>query len=158
VSQTVTTAGGLTQSLSQTRTVTLANPDNPLSLTQLTGTYTLNGQSYITSYDAAAHTLTDTTPEGRTTVMTLAALGRAIREEVPGITPTDSTYDAHGRLVTLTQGTRSTTMTYGSDGLVAAVTDSLNQTTSYTRDPDGRVTGVRRADGAVFAFAYDPAG
>ena len=158
VSQTEQTPSGLINSLSQTCTVTLTDPDNPLSATQWVETDTVNGQSYTTTFDAAAHTLTDQTPEGRTAITTLDAKDHVIRVEVPGVTPTDYAYDVRGRLITATQGPRTATLTYGSDGLLASYTDPLNQTTSYTRDVAGRVIAEHLPDGQEIDFAYDLAG
>jgi RHS repeat-associated protein len=158
VSSTVQTPGGLTYQYQEGRTTTVSNPDDPFSLTQLVGTTTVNGQTWTDTYDAAAHTLTEVTPEGRTTVTTLDALGHVVREEVPGLTAVQYTYDSHGLLSRITQGPRVTTLAYGPDGLVASVTDPLNQTVRYGRDALGRVRAVTLADGRQFQVAYDAAG
>jgi RHS repeat-associated protein len=158
VSSTVRTTGGLTYSQSETRTATLSDRSDALSLTQLVETTTVNGQTYTTTFDAAAHTFTEQSPEGRTTVTTTDARGHVVREEVPGVTPVDYAYDPHGRLTRVTQDSRSTMFTYGADGLVQSVTDPLNRTTRYTRDTLGRVLTETLPDGNVIRFSYDAAG
>jgi RHS repeat-associated protein len=158
VSSAVQTPGGLTYQLSETRTATLSNPDNLLSLTQLVDTVIANGQTYTETFDATTHKITSQSPEGRTIVTTLDTLGHTVREELPGVTPTDYTYDPHGLLTKVTQGSRVTMLAYGTDGLVQSVTDPLQHTLSYTRDALGQIRTVTLPDGNVIQFAYDDAG
>ena len=63
----------------------------------------------------------------RTTVTTLDTLGHTVREEIPGVTPTDYTYGPHGLLTKVTQGSRVTMLAYGTDGFVQSETDALCQ-------------------------------
>jgi YD repeat-containing protein len=51
-------------------------------------------------------------------------------------------------------GNRTTSSSYGADGLVASVTDPLLRTTSYARDFNGRITTDTRPDLEVTAMAY----
>jgi RHS repeat-associated protein len=158
LSYTQQTPSGLTYQLSEARTATLSHPDNPLSLTQLVDTTTVNGQASTTTFDAAAHTITSLSAEGRTSVQTLDALGHVVREEVPGVTPVDYTYDAHGHLTRVTDGSRVTTLAYGADGYLQSVTDPLNRTLNYARDPLGQVLTETLPDGSIVQFTHDAAG
>ncbi|NIQ99730.1 MAG: RHS repeat protein, partial [Gemmatimonadales bacterium] len=79
------------------RSVSLAEPDNPLSLTTLTDVVSINGRTFTSIYDAASRTFTDTTPGGRQEVTNIDAQSRVVQEQVPGLAPISNTYDARGR-------------------------------------------------------------
>ena len=85
-SMTVTTPAGLKNTVTTTRTVTLSDPTNPLSLATQTDIVTENGQKYTTVYDASTRTITSTSPEGRTSTTTLDAKGRVVNGD-PGHRP-----------------------------------------------------------------------
>ncbi len=70
-SQQIVLPSTLTSTTSLQRAVTLSDPSDPLSLTALTDTRTVKGRVSTSSYSAATHTITDTTPAGRQTVRTL---------------------------------------------------------------------------------------
>jgi len=67
-------------------------------------------------------------------------------------------YDADGRLLTTTQGTRVTGRTYGLDGMLASVTNPLLETTAFARNARGDVLSKTRPDLEVTAFLYDGEG
>jgi len=117
-SLTVQTPGGLTSTLTTTRAVSLSNPADPLSLATQTDTLVINGRTYTSTYTQATRLLSTTTPQGRTSQVTLDAKGRVIQEQVTGLEPVSYSYDALGRLATITQGTgvdaRTSTLTYNS--------------------------------------------
>ena len=48
--------------------------------------------------------MTTTTPAGRQTVSTMDAQGRETRIQTGSLAPVDFTYDARGRLASVTQG------------------------------------------------------
>jgi len=160
--QQVSTAGGLVSGTSTQRAVTLADPNDLLSLTSLVDTRTVNGRVYQSSYDAATRTFTDTTPAGRQTVRALDALGRTIQSQVTGLAPTSMTYDARGRLATITHGTgaeaRTTTLDYDSSGNLAIITDAAGRQVSFGYDTAGRMTSQMLPDGRVIAYGYDANG
>jgi YD repeat-containing protein len=108
----VTTPGGLSATLTETREVMLADPYDLLSLNQATTTVTVNGRSYTSIFDAAAQEVTDATPMGRQRRTTLDTQGRVIEEQLAGLDPVQWTYDTEGRLTTLTQGPRTAVLTY----------------------------------------------
>ena len=56
---------------SRERTVTLTDPNDPLSLASQTDTVTVNGRVGTTAYDAATRTFTTTSPAGRQAVTTI---------------------------------------------------------------------------------------
>ena len=61
-----------------TRTITLADPHDPLSLTSATDTVTVNGRRYTSTFDAASLQMTDTTPLGRQRFTIMDAQGRVV--------------------------------------------------------------------------------
>jgi YD repeat-containing protein len=83
-----TTRGGLTATITTVRTVSLADPNNPLSLTALTETVRVNGRTYTSSYTAATKTMATTTPAGRQRLATINTLGHLVQEQVAGLLPT----------------------------------------------------------------------
>jgi hypothetical protein len=135
-SQAIAVPDGPTSTLTTARAVSLSDPDDPLSLTSSTDTVTVNGQAFTTSFDAASSSFTSTTPEGRQTVTTIDAQGRPLSTQVTGILPVVRSYDTHGRLSTITQGSdsaaRVTTFGYrSSDGFLGSITDALGRTVTF---------------------------
>ncbi len=148
--------------LTSTRTATLADAHDPLSLTSETTAVTLGGDITTTTYDAATRTFTATSPTGRTDTLTVDALGRFVTAQLGTLAPKHATYDAHGRLTTLTSGTgpsaRTLTYTYDAAGFLATITDPLGHSASLAHDPVGRVTSETLPSGTTLAFSYDAAG
>jgi RHS repeat-associated protein len=156
------TPGGLTYSVGVTRSVSLSNPNDLLSLTSLTDSLVVNSRTYQSQYTAATKQRTTTSPEGRQTVTTLDALGRVVKKERPGIEPISMVYDANGRLTTITQGpvgnTRDITLDYNPGGFVSSVTDPLSRTVSFEYDQAGRVTRQILPGGREVLYSYDANG
>ncbi len=159
---TFTTPGGLSKTITSTRTNTLSDQANPLSLSQQTETIAINGKTFSSLFDASTHTLTETTPVGRSSVFTLDDVGRVTHELVPGLNPVDYSYDSRGHLSSLSVGAGSDIRTlqfgYDSFGYLQALTSPLAQTQSFTRDKAGRVKQQFLPDGNKLKFAYDAAG
>ncbi|HEX2881999.1 MAG TPA: RHS repeat-associated core domain-containing protein, partial [Polyangiaceae bacterium] len=109
--------------------------------------------------DGNTRTFTTTSPAGRRTFRTIDEAGRTLSTQIEGLTPIDFTYDADGRLQTITQGDRVTTNTYHAAGLakgyLETITNALNQTTTFTPDGLGRTLAQVEPDGAVIGFSYD---
>ncbi len=161
-SLTVTTPGGKVLTTTNQRTVTLADPDNPLSLRTLTDTVTINGRVSTSVFDAATRTLTHTTPEGRRYTGIADERGRLIQEQFGNLEPGSYAYDIVGRLATHSQGvgagSRVSLLDYGSDGFLASWTDPMTRTVSFATDSGGRVTEQTSPDGGQVHFAYDLSG
>ena len=155
---TVTTPSGLRSSTSGARTVQLANPSDPMTLQTQTDTITVNGHTTTSVYTASTKTVTTTSPAGRTSTTTLDAEGRVAQEQAGGLTPVVYGYDARGRLSTVTQGTRTSQLSYDDDGNLASITDPANRTTAFSYDLAGRVTQQTLPDGRQISFTYDPNG
>ena len=71
---------------------------------------------------------------------------------------TVSTYDVYGDLLSVQQGTATTTYTYNSEGQLLSQTDALNHTTQYAYDYLGNLASVTAADNTVTTYNYNAAG
>ncbi len=136
-------SGGLTSTLTSTRTASLSSPANPLSLTGLIDTVTINGRKSTSTYDAAAKTVTNTSAAGRKAATPLDNLGRIVQAQVTGILDTNLSYDTRGRLAAISQGSspddRKATFSYNPEGYLDTVTDPLGRTASFDYDAAGRI-------------------
>lgn len=162
LNQATLNSSGLTMSLTGVRTAVLSDPGNPLSLTKLTDTVTLNGRSTTTLYDAASRTATTTTPAARQRITALDFKGRLIKVHVPSLAPVTVDYDERGRLRSLSQSdgtdTRTVNVSYNPQGYLETVTGPLNHTVSYHYDGAGRVTQQTLPDSRLIHYDYDPNG
>jgi YD repeat-containing protein len=154
----VTTPGGLTATVTGTRTVGLANPLDLLSLTHQTDTITMNGRPFTSIYDAASRTVTSQTPMGRRMVSTLDGLGRVVERRVAGLEPVRFSYNAVGQLMTVTQGSRHTLFGYDTQGRLATITDPLSRIVGFDYDAVGRTTRQLLPDGREVLSSYDANG
>ncbi|MFO0666030.1 MAG: RHS repeat-associated core domain-containing protein [Polyangiaceae bacterium] len=155
----------------ESRASVLATIGDPLSLQTETRTVsmnvaTCNGGSQCTKiqtqdvFDRSTGTITRTTPEQRTSTTHLDPVHEYVTQRsVPGIASVYFTYDTEGRLKTISQGARTTTLDYyATSGALRYVTDPLGRTTEYTRDPLGRVTSVAMPGGRTLGIGYDVMG
>jgi YD repeat-containing protein len=158
-SLTVAVPGGLTSTLTSTRTAVLSNPADPLSLTSQTDTLVINGRTYTSVFNQAAKTITTTTPASRVSTVTLDVQGRVIKEQVTGLEAVSYTYDALGRLSTITQGTganaRTSTLSYNTKNELTSVQDPLLRTVGFAYDLAGRITTQTLPDLRTIGYAYD---
>ena len=159
---TVRMPSGLTSSLAMTRTVTLSNPTNPLSLTSQTDTMTRNGRVTTSTYAASTKTITDRSAANRVVTTTLDVQGRVVRQQLDALEPVEITYDPRGRLSSVSHGTggaaRASSFTYNSEGFLETVTDPLSRTVRFTYDPAGRVLTQTLPDLRVIQTTYDANG
>ena len=150
---------GLTSQLSSTRSVTLLNPNDRLSLATQTDTVTLNGKTSTNVYNAVARQHTFTTTAGRVIRTATDLQGRPTQVTMGGLAPASFAYDARGRLATVSQGsgtdTRNMALAYDAQGNVASITDPANRTQTFTYDPAGRLTVQTLPDGRQIRFTYD---
>lgn len=150
----------------KSQTVTLDTPEDPLSLSALTETESINGAAFTRTYDASTRTMTLRTAEGRVITHTLDVKGRISRIAVPDLTPVDLIYDSSGRIEQLRQGVEGAPGTrvvrFGYDpasGYLETITDPLNRVTRYERDATGRVRAQTLPPGnRQVSFDYDKAG
>jgi RHS repeat-associated protein len=158
----VSAPGGPTMVASTTRSATLTEPFNPLTLESLEDTSTVDGRTSTSHYDAATRTLTLTSPEGRVSTMVFDLLGRVVSSQFADLEPVTVSYNALGQLETLTAGTgldaRVSSFTYGADGFRQSITDPLGRTATLERDLAGRVTRKTLPGLVDIDFSYDAAG
>ena len=152
---TVQTPSGLTAMTTVSRTATLTNNDDPLSLIQQTDTVTTNGRTATVDYTAATRTYIATSPTGRTRTTVVDGQGRVTSVQVPGINAINYGYDTRGRLQTIATGSRTTTLAYDNDGYLDTITDPLTRVVDFNYDPAGRVTQQILPDLRIIGFGYD---
>jgi RHS repeat-associated protein len=166
--------GGKTRTTSRTRTVTLANPDDPTSLLTQTDVMTVNGRSFTTLFDDTGPVplIRRTTAAGRVTVTELDAQGRPTRIEVLGamnLAPSELDYDdgsgdllAAGFLRSLRRGVglaeRRYDFAYDAQGYLAQVAGPLGTTVDLTYDAAGRVASRTLSGGEPLRLGYDASG
>jgi RHS repeat-associated protein len=162
-STTVTTPGGIVQTVVQTRSTTLSDLTNPFSVTSSVEAIIINDGSGSTlatlssSYDVSTHTRT-TVRGGLSITEVLDGAGRLVTRYVPGLAPVSITYDPFGRMRKLAQSGRIAGFDYGADGFLSAVTDPLGNVTSYVHDAAGRIASQRLPTGESIQVAFDAAG
>jgi len=158
-SATTTRPGGPTSTAGATRTVTLTDPDDLLSLEQLVETSTVNDKTTTSTYVAGTKTYTITTPAGRTSTIRLDSAGRTLGKRFGDLDETVYSYDGHGRLSQVALGTRTTTLEYDTGGfLPSKVTDPISGVGHFERDSDGRITTQRLQDDRTIGYVYDAGG
>lgn len=158
----ITTPAGLANRERFTRTITLADTSDLLSLETLTEIVNWNGATYTAVYDAASQQWHWETPDGRLSTMTIDDSGRPLVEQAASFLPVAYSYDNRGRLSKVTQGTgneeRTVTLTYNNLGYLNTLTNALSETTTFTYDDAGRLLTQTFDNGEVIAFGYDAAG
>lgn len=152
------TFGNLTMNTTYTRAATVGTAGNPFSLTTQTDTDTINGRKYTSAFTSSNRTYVDRTPVGRKATTVLDSLERISSVQLGTLLPAQLAYDARGRLSTITQGTRKTTLSYTVAGFLASVTDPIGLTRNFTYDADGHVLKKILADGRVITVTYDSNG
>ncbi|HWP04929.1 MAG TPA: hypothetical protein VNN72_04270, partial [Polyangiaceae bacterium] len=150
-------SGAPQQIREERRSVTLADRNDPLSVTTLETSSSVNGLTWRDTWNASASTRTLTSPEGRTVVQTLDEKGQLQSVQVGNLTPALFDYDANGRLVAVHHDARTTTLKYASSYL-ASQSNALGEKTKFARDAVGRPLTTTLPDGSVLATAFDANG
>jgi YD repeat-containing protein len=133
--------------------------------------YTFDNSGFLTKID-----------DGKGNMLTLSYVGGQLDQVTDNLGRTlDFTYDGSGRLISVTDGTRTVTFGY-SDFLLTSITDGRGKTTVFnydsgaipglitkitraegntpitmTYDADGKVINFTTGTGNVWTLAYDPA-
>jgi RHS repeat-associated protein len=122
----------------------------------ITETVRVNGKATTLVTDTLQATKTLTSPAGRSVTTDYDPTNLLVtRLSIPGLFDTTCGYDLRGRLTSITTGTRQSRFAYDSRGNLASITDPESQTTCYSYDAVGRMTGIDRPDGSSVGFAYD---
>jgi RHS repeat-associated protein len=149
-----------TSSFSQNawQTVTPNTPPSPFDYTSLKTQIETNGKRTDVVYTRSTGETVVTTPGGRKLYTTSDPLGKLTRTQLASYAPVHYEYDSHGRLVTVAQETRTTTIAYNAEGYVDAITNALGLTTRFTYDNAGRVLTRTLPDLRVIRYAWDANG
>ncbi len=158
----VETPEGVLQQQMSTRSVTLDDPYNLLSVETVTETSTVNGRTYQRVRDVGAGTAVMSSPEGREYSAAFDTYGRVSLLEAPGVEPVAFGYDDRGRVeeavVGVGLGARTWTFVYDLDGNLMSTMDPLGRVNEMTHDPIGRVLDSIAPDEATTEFDYDDNG
>jgi RHS repeat-associated protein len=163
----VETPDGLSLTSTTAANVSLADPGDPLSMTGMVKTVTVNGRASTAEFDANSRTWNHTSPVGRQRTTTLTSDGRVAAIQVADFEAATYTYDAKGRLDLVTVGTgpasRSTDFTYYSggpfDGFLQTIIDAENRTLSFDDyDLAGRVKKQTLPGAREVHYSYDENG
>jgi YD repeat-containing protein len=154
---------GLNYYESNSRSVTLNEPGNPLSVKTITDSTSIgNDPHYATTYDAAFRKVTTSTGAGRRSFAIVEEKGRVVSEETSGLAATTYERDEKGRVTNTTTGTgenaRSVSYTYDLKDRITKVTDHTGRATSFEYDAAGRVTRQTLPDVRVISYSYDENG
>ncbi|HLP40813.1 MAG TPA: RHS repeat-associated core domain-containing protein, partial [Fibrobacteria bacterium] len=156
------TPDGLELSVSNQRTVVLADSLNPLSLRTYFESKYVNGLEYVTRYVDSLRMWTTQTPVGRVDTVLVDSLGRLVETRVPGRESRTYAYDSRGRLASVTQGqgdqARVTEFTYNTAGRLSTIEDAEGRVFQYTHDVDGRVIRETLPDGREVEYTHDADG
>jgi RHS repeat-associated protein len=125
----------------------------------------VNGNTWSSTFDPSTFARTNISPVGRTSTTLEDDAGRPVQIQPSGITPTQLTYDGHGRLQTITQGTfvpgppdsgaapvpRTWTLSYDTSGFLSGMTDPMDASVTYSNDLVGqaRDTFLPESDGGA---------
>jgi RHS repeat-associated protein len=160
---TTKTPAGLARTVVESRSVTLADANNPFSVLTSTVTSTVNGgsgpagTSYSAIYDVGKHTRT-TSRGGLAVTEVLDDAGRLLTQSAPGLAPVSITYDSFGRPTKIVQSARAVRFDYGTDGFLSTLTDPDGNATKFLHDGAGRVTNQRLPTGDLIQVGFDAAG
>ena len=157
-SLTTRSPSGLTATTTRTRTAVLADPGDPLSVQTFAIATTTNGRTRTTSYNAATRTVTSTSPAGRQYITTLDIHGLPVRVERAGLLPVIKSYNALGQLTGITRGTRTSTLSYDSSGLLASMLHPNGGSTTYGYDAVGRLTSMTMPGSRTVSFSFSDEG
>jgi RHS repeat-associated protein len=150
--------GSHTMKMTGSRSVTLANSQDPLSLSTLEERSTINGAVWKSAYTAANRTMITTSPAGRTLTAIFDAKGRVLTSSYGGLAPLTFSYDGTGEINASGRGSRSSSFTYDGARRLASVTDPSGRTAQFTYDAADRVTRQTLAGGRAISFQYDADG
>jgi RHS repeat-associated protein len=154
-----TTDDGLQSILSRTRTTSLSDESDPLSLQTMTDTLTINGRIFTSSFDDATNRILVTSAEDRKTSCQLNQAGLVDAVDFgDDLKPIQIEYDNEGHILKLRQDGRATSYAYNTAGLIQSHIDTLGQEATYKYDAADRLIETRLSSGRKYSYNYDQAG
>lgn len=148
--------GGLEANLEVTRSCTLTDPKDPLSLATLTDIVNFNGRTSTTTFDAENQQVIYKSPAGRQSILNLDDRGRVVKTEVAGLEPVTFAYDEKGRLLSAMQGNQTIlSYSYDEQGRLSSLANAEGNQVHYTYDEVGRIVQTTLPSGRTYKFAYD---
>ncbi len=158
-SATVTTPDGIVNAMSFDRSVTLADPSDPLGIVTLEDTVVANGRTYTYTFDAASLSQTSTPPDGCATTTTLNVQGNVMQIDfMSGLDSILLQYDASGRLASAARGNQSWTYAYNGSTRPASRIDAAGNETGYAYDNADRLTRMTLPSEGDLSYQYDANG
>jgi RHS repeat-associated protein len=158
---TVTLPSGKAITSTSSRDKEMADVSNPLQFSKWLESTTVNDRYASVDYDRSTKTLTQTSPMGRVTELTLDDLGRPAKLVASGMPEVTWDYDGKGRVKTVTRTaggeTRVQSYAYDDNGWLDYFTDALNEKTDYGFDLVGRLDELIAPDLAKTAWDPDDA-
>lgn len=121
----------------------------------LTTSADVNGKISQSVFTRASGATVMTSPQNRTNKTVTDKYGRLMSATFATLAPIQFGYDTRGRLTSIKQSTRTSTISYDANGWVSSITNPLGQINAFTTDLAGRVTGMTLPDGRVINFGYD---
>lgn len=149
---------GLTATISGSRSSTLSDPGDPLSVTVQVDSFIMNGRVYQSTWNTSTRTLVYESPTGREVTREFDSQDRLISMEVPGFSPSTYEYDSRGRVKRTTQGSRITQYTYDTKGRLATSTDAAGRVTAYFYDSSDRLIKRVLPGNREVLYTYDSKG
>jgi RHS repeat-associated protein len=157
--QVESTPHSLQRETSQERTVELSNPSDPLSVSSLFDSVTVNGDTSTMEFDADTRTIVQTTAEGRSSETALDELGRAVStSSAPGQAPREVTFDGEGRVESVEQGDQALTYAYDQFDRVETRTNAAGEAVEFEYDDADRVVALTLPSGDTYTYSYDDNG
>jgi RHS repeat-associated protein len=160
----VRTPSGKERLVEISKTVQGGQSADPFSVEQIVTTTKVNGQAWVTTYTGANRTVVSVSPEGRSSSATLDQRGRLVESSTPGLLPVSFSYDQHGRLQTVTQGSgseaRVLTLGYrAEDGYLESAAGPIDtEVASFTPDARGLPLSSIDSGGLETEMSYDAIG
>ena len=153
----ITTPSGRSITVTQNKTVTLADETDPLSLVEAVTELTTQGVTTTDILRPGDRTATRISATGQITTTVFDDFGRAVSlQRDAEIPPLTWSYDALGRLRALAQGDQITRYDY--DGDVTREIDPLGRITTRRQDAYGRDVEITRPSGHTTAQRYTGTG
>ena len=139
-------------------TVAMTDATNVFTVSSILDSTIVSGNVFTNRYDVATRMETSTSPMGRTITVAYDDKDRPTQSRVGGLAAVQTSYDAHGRVKTISRAGNVVRFDYDSAGLLQQRTDPLGHATTFEYDLAGRVLKTRRPGGQEIAYNYDANG